>query len=946
MLDEGHSHRHLDDDLGRPLFFERDRVRRRRDLRRARAKAATERVRPLERYKHDLAGWVAAFVPGFDPADYQLETFEAIGPGGKVTIRGPRGLGKCIAYNELMMLFDGSRVEARELIGRHFVLTAVDPETGEQRPTVAWAADNGEQPVIRLRTKQGREVTRTHEHPLWVGRKTVTGKSKATRYMARPTTKARGWTPLAEIEVGDLVLVPDKITVDARCEYDDDLVRLMGYLIADGALVSAVGFSQKPGPVLDDFTRICEALGTVVKKQPGDNVDYRVIIPGNAGFSGGDTTKRNPVAQLCREWGIMGKGARLKRIPDLAWRMPDAQIALLLNAIWACDGYIYQRDKIDPDTGRRRSAEAGITLANEPLIRDIELLLLRLGVKTNIRHRLVGYGTDKRFDAWELVVRSAGNVLRFLDVVGPPLGKEEAAAWARISESKKCSPNTTPMGFLPWQTHDCPPGYHWEPVTSLERLEPEPTVSVEIADPSHAFVTTVVEHNTAIAALTIIWVAVTRDALGIEWKGVASAGSWAQIRAYLFPEIRRWVRVIRWEAMGVDQWRADHELLRTEIQLEYGALTSASPTNSDLIEGAHVGPGGTILILLDEAKSISQAVFDSIEGSLSNVDDIDLYVLAVSTPGHPSGPFHSIHARRPGTEDWWVRHVTLEETIAAGRVSPGWAERLALLWGVESSLYLQHVLGQFAGDDSESLIQIAWVEQAVARWHERVASGWVAPPVSGFGLDVARHGGDRTVVATGCGPDWVQSVEALPRQDTQATTVHAARLLRANPGAELTVDADGMGVGVHDQLSSGLGLRSRAFFGAVGVPDWRDRTGELGAVNARSAAWWHLRDLLDPLANPTLCLPPDDELMGDLTGPVWSLDAHGRVKVEPKERTKARLGRSPDRGDSVCYLKAPSFETPPARSWVPDGNWSGGDWSARPDVVGAGRGGGPGVGRW
>ena len=453
--------------------------------------------------------------------------------------------------------------------------------------------------------------------------------------------------------------------------------------------------------------------------------------------------------------------------------------------------------------------------------------------------------------------------------------------------------------------------------------------------------------KTALAALAVIWIAVTRDALAVEWKGVATAGSWSQLRAYLFPEIRRWVRVIDWDKMGVRPWVPDQQLLRTEIQLEYGALTSASPTNAELIEGAHVGPDGTILILIDEAKSVPQDIFDSIEGSMSNVDDIDVYVLAVSTPGHPSGPFHRIHTRRPGTEDWWVRHVTLEETISAGRVSASWAERMQRLWGEGSSLFAQHVLGQFAGDDSESLILIDWVEQAVARWHERRESGWVQPPVTGYGLDVARHGGDDTILATSAGRDFVASVETLPKGDLVATAALVAARLRATPGAGVVVDADGMGVGVHDQLRS-VGLSSRAFFGGVSAPDWRDRTGELGAFNTRSAAWWHLRDLLDPLAGPVLCLPPDDELLGDLTGPSWGLDTQGRVKVEPKAVTKSRLGRSPDRGDSVCYLLAPSFEKPVPREFVASSEFrsSGDDWSQRPWAGYSGQGGRLGAGRY
>ena len=62
--------------------------------------------------------------------------------------------------------------------------------------------------------------------------------------------------------------------------------------------------------------------------------------------------------------------------------------------------------------------------------------------------------------------------------------------------------------------------------------------------------------------------------------------------------------------------------------------------------------------------------FDAAEGAFSSVGaDLDGvgYALAISTPGEPNGRFYDIHARKPGYEDWWVRHVTLAEAIAAGR---------------------------------------------------------------------------------------------------------------------------------------------------------------------------------------------------------------------------------------------------------------------------------------
>jgi hypothetical protein len=47
-----------------------------------------------------------------------------------------------------------------------------------------------------------------------------------------------------------------------------------------------------------------------------------------------------------------------------------------------------------------------------------------------------------------------------------------------------------------------------------------------------------------------------------------------------------------------------------------------------------------------------------------------------------------------------------------------------------------------------------------------------------------------------------------------------------------------------------------------------------------------------------LALPPDQELLSDLTAARWSPTAQG-IKIEPKEDLVKRLGRSPDCADAL-----------------------------------------------
>lgn len=113
------------------------------------------------------------------------------------------------------------------------------------------------------------------------------------------------------------------------------------------------------------------------------------------------------------------------------------------------------------------------------------------------------------------------------------------------------------------------------------------------------------------------------------------------------------------------------------------------------------------------------------------------------------------------------------------------------------------------------------------------------------------------------------------------------------------VDVIGLGAGVFDRLRE-AGNRPIAYTGS-GKTTRRDRSGKWGFTNVRSAAYWHIRELLDPAYDPVLALPPDDLMISDLTTPTWEVTSGvpPKIKVETKEDVVTRLGRSPDRGDAV-----------------------------------------------
>lgn len=401
------------------------------------------------------------------------------------------------------------------------------------------------------------------------------------------------------------------------------------------------------------------------------------------------------------------------------------------------------------------------------------------------------------------------------------------------------------------------------------------------------------------SAICVLWFALTRDAAGVDWKVATTAGAWRQLERYLWPEIKKWAKRIRWDRLGRAPLDERSELLSLNLKLKHGTAFAVASSNAELIEGVHAD---SVLYIFDESKAISADTFEAAEGAFSGANPRgglpEAFALAASTPGEPNGIFYDIHARRPGLEDWWPRHVTLAEAIAAGRVAEGWADQRRRQWGENSAAYNNRVLGEFHSSDEDGVIPLGWIEAAMDRWRAWDEAGRSLPAdgLRVLGVDVARSGTDKTVLALRYG-DVIAELRKTAREDTMQTAGRVKGILDANEGMTAVIDVIGIGAGVVDRLREQR-MPADGFNASAGTKR-RDSSGELGFVNQRAAAWWQLRELLDPASGSEIALPPDDLLLGDLTAPHWRVASGGRIQVESKDDIKKRIGRSTDDGDAV-----------------------------------------------
>lgn len=172
----------------------------------------------------------------------------------------------------------------------------------------------------------------------------------------------------------------------------------------------------------------------------------------------------------------------------------------------------------------------------------------------------------------------------------------------------------------------------------------------------------------------------------------------------------------------------------------------------------------------------------------------------------------------------------------------------------------------------------------------------------------------------------MREIVTWTRKGLNQTTGRVLTKLDEVGPAHVVVDEPGLGGGVIDRLAEQ---------GVPVIPYNGGRRAELVPNperfrNRRAAAYWMLRQRLE---DGELALPPDDRLADELTTIRWRVNSSGQIQLEPKDRVRERLGRSPDAADAlaaaVWVQEAVSAPVPTTEIvWDPAGLFSGpSDWA-------------------
>jgi hypothetical protein len=384
--------------------------------------------------------------------------------------------------------------------------------------------------------------------------------------------------------------------------------------------------------------------------------------------------------------------------------------------------------------------------------------------------------------------------------------------------------------------------------------------------------------KTALEAWLVLWFGVTREGAKIP----ATAPTAHQLNDLMWGEIAKWRRALKErfaalaEAIEITAERVDFVPWRSTA-----FARTSRPGQSEALQGFHAE---NLLFIADEASGIDERVFEVAEGTLSTPGAL---IVLAGNPTRAAGFF--LRAFTRDRARWWTRRVACQES---GLVAPDYIAGMKQSYGEDSNVYRVRVLGEFPRADDDGVIPLDLAEAAVLRDVEPVGRRAV------WGLDVARFGDDATALAKRAGNALVEPVKTWRNKDTMQVaglvqTEWDTTAPKDRPG-EIVVDAIGIGAGVADRLRE-LGLPARGV-NVAEQPARRERY-----LRLRDELWFLAREWL---AARDCRLARDEALVAELTGPRYSFDSQGRLRVEAKEEMKRRGLASPDRADAFCLTFA------------------------------------------
>ena len=322
--------------------------------------------------KANLAFYASEYLSGppeppyngrFMTVEHHEEWADLVNRHKLLCINAARDHGKSPCASTYLTLADGRRVQVKDVADRDIDLVAFDVERLTFNRVKAHVdPPSVPVPCVRVKTRTGRAIDVTKEHPLLTW---------------------SGWVEAQHLEVGTRIAVPSHLSGLGEMTMDGNRAWLLGLCVGDGCLTNSSSISKSDLVVQ---RAICAAVAQWGWSAhcTSDHVALSKNWERN-----GDT----PLNWL-EHHGLRGSNSYSKRVPEDIFRCSDEHIAEFISGYIDSDCHINSHD----------GGSVEFYSVSLELMRDVQHLLTRLGVIATLS-RKNGQYKGQRHQSWRLALR-------------------------------------------------------------------------------------------------------------------------------------------------------------------------------------------------------------------------------------------------------------------------------------------------------------------------------------------------------------------------------------------------------------------------------------------------------------------------------------------------------------------------------------------------------------
>jgi hypothetical protein len=746
----------------------------------------------------------------------------------------------CADADDLFEMQNGLLIQYKYLIGRNDIPVISVNDKFERESEFAQAFDNGVREVYEITMDDGEIIRRTSNHPVYAGWD-IRPDNHVYPTMGHKKGQIRahqeGWQEVGNLNIGDAILGSESTDFNfGHNQIDDDLVKFLAYMIGDGSFIqkresgNRLQFTQDRNRQLEEFTTVLKNLGAEFTVSDHEKYNWVCV-----------STHDKRLSDFSRECGLHGLGSEHKFVPNVVFSLRPRQVAIFLSRLFATDGWASMSNK----------AEIGYSSKSERLVRDVQRLLRRFGIRSKLTSKEINWtthGADRSGHYWGLYISHSTDVIKFHANIGI-YGKEESV--------DKCVEYATHTIWrhANWKFEHA--GYVWRRIVSIRKIGSRPTVGMYVPK-NHTYLTSLVEHNSGKHAPHLLFIVDEGDAVPPEvYRGIEACMSGGMTRLLI-----------------MFNPRADVGTVARMVKNREGHILHLSAfDHPNVITGNDEIPGA-----VSREKTVRRLNEWSRPLAAQEARDIECFEVPDFLVGHV--------AKSLGGEDY-------------PPLPAGWRR-------VHNPALFYMVLGIYPPKTDSQLISRVWLDDAVTRWLAYTARYGETPPHTIkpiVGMDIADMGKDSNQMTLRYG-GYVARQSGWSGIDPDATAIKAYGELKQMelPMQEIKiyVDATGVGAGVAPRMMR-LGASLAEGVMVASSPTYKTEMGVF--FQLRDQLWWSVMTWLRD--DKGAMLPPDDDLLDELAAPSYAI-RNGKIRVSDKDTMIELLGRSPDQAESLMMTFAPT----------------------------------------